>query len=58
MDREQIDGRFGEAWSGDVPNGSHINLVLAWRGSPTAAVAVSARRDLRRASASGPAAAR
>ena len=42
MDREQIDGRIGEAWSGDVPNGSHINLVLAWRGSPTAAVAVSA----------------
>ena len=42
MDREQIDGRIGEAWSGDVPNGSHINLVVAWRGSPTAAVAVSA----------------
>jgi len=42
LDREHIDGRIGEAWSGDVPNGSHINLVLAWRGSPTAAVAVSA----------------
>jgi 5,6,7,8-tetrahydromethanopterin hydro-lyase len=42
MEREQIDGRIGEAWSGEVPNGSHINLVLAWRGSPTAAVAVSA----------------
>src|ERR1700750_668364 len=40
--RDHIDGRIGEAWSGDVPNGSHINLVLAWRGSPTAAVAVSA----------------
>jgi 5,6,7,8-tetrahydromethanopterin hydro-lyase len=42
IDREHIDGRVGEAWSGDVPNGSHINLVLAWRGSPTAAAAVSA----------------
>ena len=42
MDREQIDGRIGEAWSGEVPDGSHINLVLAWRGSPTAAAAVSA----------------
>jgi formaldehyde-activating enzyme involved in methanogenesis len=42
IDREHIDGRIGEAWSGDAPNGSHINLVLAWRGSPTAAVAVSA----------------
>ena len=42
LDREHIDCRIGEAWSGDVPNGSHINMVLAWRGSPTAAVAVSA----------------
>src|SRR4029078_3222078 len=42
LDREHTDGRIGEAWSGDVPNGSHINLVLAWRGSPTGAVAVSA----------------
>jgi 5,6,7,8-tetrahydromethanopterin hydro-lyase len=42
MTLEDYDGRIGEAWSGDVPNGSHINLVLARRGSPTAAVAVSA----------------
>src|SRR6478672_10186783 len=42
MDREQIDGRIGEAWSGEVPDGSHINLVLAWRGSHTAAAAVTA----------------
>src|SRR6476469_8617776 len=42
MDREQIDGRIGEAWSGAVPGGSHINLVLAWRGSHTAAAAVTA----------------
>ena len=30
---------IGEAWSGEVPNGSHINVVLARRGSPTAAAA-------------------
>lgn len=35
--RDDIDGRIGEGWSGDKPNGSHINLVLARRGSPTAA---------------------
>jgi len=39
---EAFDGRIGEAWSGDIPNGSHINLVLAERGSVTAAAAVSA----------------
>jgi 5,6,7,8-tetrahydromethanopterin hydro-lyase len=37
-----LDGRIGEAWSGEVPNGSHINLVLARRGSATAAAAVGA----------------
>jgi 5,6,7,8-tetrahydromethanopterin hydro-lyase len=36
---DRLDGAIGEAWSGDVPNGSHINLVLARRGSPTAAAA-------------------
>jgi 5,6,7,8-tetrahydromethanopterin hydro-lyase len=39
---DQLDGRIGEAWSGEVPNGSHINLVLARRGSATAAAAVGA----------------
>lgn len=39
---EDFDGRIGEAWSGDIPNGSHINLVLAERGSVTAAAAVTA----------------
>jgi formaldehyde-activating enzyme len=39
---DPIDGRIGEAWSGEVPNGSHINAVLARRGSPTAAAAVGA----------------
>ncbi|HEY7401529.1 MAG TPA: formaldehyde-activating enzyme [Actinomycetota bacterium] len=36
------DGRIGEAWSGEAPNGSHINLVVARRGSPTAAAIVGA----------------
>jgi 5,6,7,8-tetrahydromethanopterin hydro-lyase len=31
-----MDGRIGEAWAGEVPNGSHINVVIAKRGSPTA----------------------
>jgi 5,6,7,8-tetrahydromethanopterin hydro-lyase len=38
----QLDGRVGEFWSGEVPNGSHINVVLARRGSPTAAAAMGA----------------
>ena len=39
---ERLDGRIGEAWSGEVPNGSHVNVVLARRGSPTAAAIVGA----------------
>jgi 5,6,7,8-tetrahydromethanopterin hydro-lyase len=39
---DSLDGRFGEFWSGEVPNGSHINVVLARRGSPTAAAAAAA----------------
>ena len=42
MNLDDLDGRIGEAWAGDVPNGSHINLAIGWRGSPTAAAAVSA----------------
>ena len=34
-----LDGRIGEAWAGDVPDGSHVNVVIARRGSPTAAAA-------------------
>ena len=41
MNLEQLDGRIGEGWGGEAPNGSHVNVVLARRGSPTAAVAVS-----------------
>jgi formaldehyde-activating enzyme len=36
-----LDGRIGEGWSGTAPNGSHVNVVLARRGSPTAAAALS-----------------
>ena len=39
---DHVDGSFGEAWSGDVPNGSHVNLVIGRRGSPTAAAAAAA----------------
>jgi formaldehyde-activating enzyme len=38
---EELDGRIGEGWSGVKPNGSHVNIVLARRGSPTAAAAIS-----------------
>ena len=38
---DRLDGAVGEGWSGKVPNGSHINLVLARRGSPTAAAAAA-----------------
>ena len=36
-----VDGSIGEAWSGDAPNGSHVNVVLARRGSATAAAATT-----------------
>ena len=41
MELDALDGRIGEGWSGEAPNGSHVNVVLARRGSPTAAAAVS-----------------
>jgi formaldehyde-activating enzyme len=36
-----LDGRIGEGWGGVAPNGSHVNVVLARRGSATFAAAVS-----------------
>jgi 5,6,7,8-tetrahydromethanopterin hydro-lyase len=39
-DAEWYDGRMGEAWAGDVPNGSHVNVAIGRRGSPTAAAIV------------------
>lgn len=41
MNTEELDGRIGEGFSGTPPNGSHVNIVLARRGSPTAAAAVT-----------------
>ena len=41
MNLDDLDGRIGEGWSGEAPNGSHVNVVLARRGSPTAAAAIS-----------------
>jgi len=41
MNLDDLDGRIGEGWSGETPNGAHVNVVLARRGSPTAAAAVS-----------------
>ena len=38
---DDLDGRIGEGWSGESPNGSHVNVVLARRGSPTFAAAIS-----------------
>jgi 5,6,7,8-tetrahydromethanopterin hydro-lyase len=39
-DLDWFDGRLGECWSGDVPNGSHVNVAIGRRGSPTAAAIV------------------
>lgn len=33
----EYDGLIGEGWSGTDPDGAHVNVVLAERGSPTAA---------------------
>src|SRR5437660_2339546 len=40
--QDPLDGRIGEAWSGEVPNGSHSNLVIARRGSAVAAAIAGA----------------
>lgn len=32
-----FDGLIGEGWSGRDPDGAHVNVVLAERGTPTAA---------------------
>jgi len=41
MNLDELDGRIGEGFGGVSPNGAHLNVVLARRGSPTAAAAVS-----------------
>jgi formaldehyde-activating enzyme len=36
MSGDDLDGRVAEAWGGDAgANGSHVNVVLARRGTPT-----------------------
>jgi 5,6,7,8-tetrahydromethanopterin hydro-lyase len=37
-----MDGLIGEAWAGETPDGCHVNVVLAERGSATAAAAAGA----------------
>jgi formaldehyde-activating enzyme len=37
---DELDGRIGEGFGGTSPNGAHLNVVLARRGSPTAAAAI------------------
>jgi formaldehyde-activating enzyme len=37
---DELDGRIGEGWGGASPDGVHVNVVLARRGSPTAAAAI------------------
>jgi len=34
---QDLDGRIAQGWGGDAPNGVHVNLIVARRGSPTAA---------------------
>ena len=41
MNLDALDGTIGQGWGGLSPNGSHANVVLAKRGSPTAAAAMS-----------------
>jgi len=42
MTGDPLDGRVGEGWGGDAgANGSHVNVVLAARGTPTAAALLS-----------------
>jgi formaldehyde-activating enzyme len=38
---DDLDGKVGEGFGGSGANGVHLNVVLAKRGSPTAAAAVS-----------------
>ncbi len=46
MNLDKVDGRFGDAWAGTSPDGSHLNIVIGRRGSPTAAAAAAAMADV------------
>jgi formaldehyde-activating enzyme len=38
---KSLDGLIGEGWSGVDPDGAHVNVILAQRGTPTAAALLS-----------------
>jgi|GEM_PF-390796 len=40
--RTDVDGRIAQGWGGTSPNGVHVNVILARRGSPTAAAMITA----------------
>ncbi len=42
MERNDIDGRWAQGWGGTSPNGVHVNVQLAHRGSATAAAITTA----------------
>jgi formaldehyde-activating enzyme len=42
MKTEDIDGKLAQGWGGESPNGIHVNVLLARRGSPTAAAITTA----------------
>ncbi len=37
-----LDGRIAQGWGGTAPNGVHLNVILARRGTPTAAAMITA----------------
>ena len=41
-DERSLDGAIGEGWSGIDPDGCHVNVILARRGSTTAAALMTA----------------
>ncbi len=42
LSRTDVDGRISQGWGGRKPNGVHVNVILARRGSPTAAAMITA----------------
>jgi formaldehyde-activating enzyme len=42
MAQNDIDGRWAQGWGGSAPNGVHVNVQLARRGSVTAAAITTA----------------
>jgi formaldehyde-activating enzyme len=42
VDARALDGRVSQGWGGTPPDGVHVNVVLAGRGTPTAASVTSA----------------